>query len=101
MAGRRIRDAAEARSCLSAAARSGLARAEWAREHGIDGRSLQAWRLNLSRPRPESPRFIELVPEESPDPARYVVHIGEFSVEVDERFEPGTLRRLLGVLASC
>ena len=101
MAGRKIRDAAEARSCLARAERSGLERAEWAREHGIDGRSLQAWRLNLSRQAPRRPRFIELVPPAPVERARYVVRVGGHAVEVDERFDDATLRRLLSVVASC
>lgn len=47
MAGRKIEDEAEARSCLKAAVASGEGRAVWARRHGIDGRSLNAWRVNL------------------------------------------------------
>ncbi len=101
MAGRKIRDAAEARSCLARAERSGLERAAWARQNGIDGRSLQAWRLNLSRQEPRRPRFIELVPPAPAEPVRYVVRVGELAVEVDDRFNEATLRRLLSVVASC
>ena len=49
MAGRKIRDGADARTSLAAAAESKVSRAEWARQQGIDGRSLNAWRLNLAR----------------------------------------------------
>ncbi|MFT7520038.1 MAG: hypothetical protein ACI9MC_002182, partial [Kiritimatiellia bacterium] len=42
MAGRKIRDEQEARRCLTAAAQSSQKRADWAREHGIDARSLNA-----------------------------------------------------------
>ena len=102
MAGRKIRDAAEARSLLASAERSGLERSEWARQHGIDGRSLQAWRLNLARQEQPKVRFVELV-SATPVmvPARYVVHVGGLSVEVDDRFDEATLRRLLSVVASC
>ena len=51
MAGRRIRDAVDARACLRMMSVSGLPRAVWARSQGIDGRSLNAWRLNLTRSR--------------------------------------------------
>ena len=47
--GRKIRDETEAMACLAAVARSSLSRREWARAHGIDGRSLNSWRLNLER----------------------------------------------------
>ena len=46
---RKITDEREARRCLTAAARSGNAPGAWARANGIDGRSLNAWRINLAR----------------------------------------------------
>jgi hypothetical protein len=49
MSQRKIRTADDARACLAAAQASGLPRAAWARAHGIDARSLNAWRLNLAR----------------------------------------------------
>jgi hypothetical protein len=45
---RKIEDEREARRCLKSARAAGLTAGEWAREHGIDGRSLNAWRINLS-----------------------------------------------------
>lgn len=109
MAGRKIRDAADARACLRAmnAAGGGVSRARWAREHGIDGRSLSAWRINLGRAAPalrqSRARLVELVatPAASSTPVRYVVQCGKLAVEVDERFDEATLRRLLQVVASC
>lgn len=109
MPGRKIRDEVDARACLKAArAARGKSRAQWAREHGIDGRSLNAWRMNLgSRGGPAGTRtkarLVELVPATAPaaGPARYVVHCGELSVEVDDRFEEHTLRRLLEVVTGC
>ena len=101
MAGRKIRDEAEARSCLAKAERAGLERAAWARRQGIDGRSLQAWHLNLRRQGSSRPRFIELVPPAPVEPARYVVRLSDLAVEVDDRFDDATLRRLLSVVASC
>jgi hypothetical protein len=44
-AGRKIEDEREARACLKAAKGENLGR--WARARGIDGRSLNAWRINL------------------------------------------------------
>ena len=106
---RKIADEADARRCLEAVAASGLPRREWARRHGVDGRSLNAWRLNLARMRSESPavarpgslRLVELVAHRGGEPARYVVRYGDFAVEVDERFDDGHLRRLLAVVAGC
>ena len=106
MAGRKIRDAEDARACLAAAASSGLGRAAWARRQRIDGRSLNAWQLNLSRrrqtERQQRARLIELVAAPTlPEPACYVIRHGELAVEVDDRFDSGTLRRLLDVIAEC
>jgi len=120
MAGRKIKDSADARKCLSAAAASGLTDVEWARKRGIDGRSLNAWRMNLARrgaalgPRRKRTskgksgpaRLVELVAapgaaSAEASPARYVVWCGELTVELDERFEDATLRRLLRVVSSC
>ena len=101
MAGRKIHDHADAERCLSAAADAGITIAEYARQHGIDGRSLHAWYLNLSRRRrpPAELRLVELVPE--PTPARYVVRCHEFEVEIDTAFDDRTLGRLLRVVAAC
>ncbi len=64
-AGRKIRDSRDARACLDRVKSSAVSRAEWARAHGIDGRSLHAWEMNLARrgqvAKP-SPRLVEMVP---------------------------------------
>lgn len=114
MTKRKIRDEADARSCLEAAARSGLKLTAWARSMGIDGRSLRAWSINLARgaasrrsPRARSAltkrvELIELVPTQpTRGGARYVVRVGRHSLEVDESFDASTLRRLVAALASC
>lgn len=46
---RKIADEREARRSLAAAEAAGGAIKQWARAHGIDGRSLNAWRMNLAR----------------------------------------------------
>jgi hypothetical protein len=106
---RKIRDEADARSCMAAAARSGLAATRWAHSAGIDGRSLRAWTMNLQR-RAGSKRadvakavqLVELVPSASaPAASRYVVRVGSHSVEVDDHFDAATLRRLVAVLSTC
>lgn len=108
--GRRVRDEADARACLDAVTLSGLTSREWARSNGVDGRSLQAWRLNLARrrspqstaPRPTSPpRLVELLPRPAPVTPVYVIHVGELRVEVRGDFEADALRRLVQALAAC
>src|SRR5487761_2306624 len=54
--GRKVHDEVEARGCLLAAKRAGRSAGEWARAHGIDGRSLHAWLVNLERGGALSPR---------------------------------------------
>jgi hypothetical protein len=118
-AGRKIEDEREARACLKAAKGENLGR--WAREHGIDGRSLNAWRINLearakstSRRPPrtkaalssKSTALVELVPRSrvelvAPTSARYVVRIEGAELEVGDDFDAETLARLVRVLRSC
>jgi len=117
MAGRRIFNEQDARRCLAAAKAARGGPAEWARAHGIDGRSLNAWRMNLERrgrPQPARPTgalaragLVELLPAPAPAPplanrtVRYSVHVGglrlDFGDDVDER----TLRRVVAALRSC
>ncbi|MEY3011922.1 MAG: hypothetical protein RIT45_657, partial [Pseudomonadota bacterium] len=49
MAGRKIEGEAEARRCLAAVESSTLSLADWARAQGIDGRSLNMWRVIFAR----------------------------------------------------
>lgn len=104
---RKVRDADDAIRCLNASTACGEARATWARRHGIDPRSHNAWRLNLERTRQTvaspGPRLVELVPAAPmvEEPSRYRVLCGGMVVEVDERFDEDVLRRLLAVVASC
>lgn len=102
MAGRKVRDEAEARRYLAAAESSGLPLAEWARAEGIDGRSLNMWRLNLSRVGAEepAPRLVELVPRATRG-RTFVVRCGPFAVDVGADFDQDTLHRILEVVAAC
>lgn len=101
---RKIVDEKDARACLAAVARSGETFGEWTRKHGVDGRSLHSWKRNLARrrgaPSGSKPRLVELVPvaKASSSTRRYVVRVGDASVEVGDDFDAGTLRRLVGVL---
>mgnify|MGYP003376537658 CR=1 FL=1 len=98
---RKIRDSAEARRCLAAAASSGLPRAAWAHAQGLDARSLNAWRMVLDRAaKGPSVGFVELVPRPAPT-ATYRIRCGAFEVEVTGDFDEGRLGRLLRLVASC
>lgn len=110
---RKIRDEREARYSLTAARRAGGSVGAWARANGVDGRSLNAWRVNLARRsstrRPAigtavRPRagLVELIPATRPRPvARYTVHVGEARVELGDDFDAGALRRIVEVLRVC
>jgi hypothetical protein len=109
MPGRKITDESDAHACLEAAAASGLTRAGWARAHGVDARSLNAWRVNLERrsrgqgTRSEL-RLVELVSQEPcgpPTGSGVRLVMGELVVEVDRGFDQGTLLAVLDVVAAC
>ena len=120
MSRRKIEDESEARKCLSAIDAAGGDIRAWAREHGIDGRSLHAWRVNLARgAKARGPRgkrrsalgttkgLVELVPAgfaatlPSPRQSRYVLEIGGARVEFGDDFSEPTLRRVIGILRPC
>ena len=88
--------------------RQGERRGSEARTHGIDGRSLNAWRVNLSRrgvPRTRAlaPRLVELVPATLPVPStvRYVLHVNGVELAVGDDFNEVGLRGLVTLLKSC
>lgn len=98
--------------------RSGRARrqsaGEWARAHGIDGRSLHAWKINIERGvapavrrrsavTPVRPALVELVPEapRPSTPSRYVLEVGDARVEFGDDVSTATLRRVVEALRSC
>src|SRR6185437_15962241 len=92
----------------AAEAQSGETLRSWAKSHGVDGRSLRAWQRNISRrgssaPLQREPRLVELVRTSSTPrpPQRYVVRVGEGTIEVGDDFDDHTLRRLLEVLRAC
>jgi len=102
---RKVRDREEAAELLDALDRSGMRRAEFCAFHGIDGRSLHCWELNLGRAAAGQARHPALrLLEVTVVPARtatYRVHVGDRVVEVGDDFDDATLVRLLDVLARC
>ena len=104
---RKIEDERDARACLRAARMAGVSVGEWAREHGVDGRSLNAWRINLSRSGASEevevrPRLVELVPAAaSCASARYIVHVDGARIELADDFREETLVRLVRALRVC
>ncbi|MDX1644727.1 MAG: hypothetical protein R3244_10255 [Thermoanaerobaculia bacterium] len=104
MPGRKIRDRADAVNCLARLERSGQSLVDWVRDNEVDGRSLQCWRMSLSR-QSKPTGVVELVADAEPTStagnARYLIRRGGFEVEVGDDFEQGTLFRLLEVVAAC
>jgi hypothetical protein len=116
--GRKIEGELEARRCLLTASREGLSAGEWARAHGIDGRSLHAWQMNLerrgttarsrrrkSRTSTTTRALVELVPA-APNVTitgrgRYVLEVAGARVEFGDDASVATLRRVLEALRSC
>lgn len=107
MAGRKIRDEDDARACLEAAARAGVSRRDWARAHGVDGRSLHCWYLSLRGPkgrlRPQPVRLVELVPEVQSEGGGggFLVRTGDVEIELGADFDEAALGRLLRVVRAC
>lgn len=103
---RKIRDEADAVACIGAARRTGRETSEWAREHGVDGRSLNAWKANIARrgtkrrPRAAPVGLIELVPVTRAQ-GRYALHVGGLCVEFDDHCEVETLQRVVTALRAC
>ena len=116
---RKIEDELEARAFLAAVDAAGGHVAPWARAHGIDGRSLQAWRVNLARaaasdrprrarripsrpPTPVANGMVELVAATNPPrAAQYSIRMGVASIEFGDDFHEATLRRVVAMLRSC
>lgn len=109
MAGRKIRDEADARRCLRAVACAGGDAVGWARAHDVDARSLRAWRMNLERRgtggRPDRAlQVVELVaapPTSTKPPGRYLLSLGGVQVEFDDGCSGETLTRIVQALRAC
>ena len=105
---RKVVDARDARRCLSTLSRSGETLRAWCRSNGVDGRSLRAWQINMSRGAARDSatstpaQLVELVPVSSPRAvSRHVVRVGPGTIEVADGFDADTLRRIVEDLRSC
>ena len=102
---RKVMSRGEALELLGELDASGQALPAFCSERGLDGRSLQCWRLNLmkrSQPtKPPSPRGLRLVELALPAAqSRYRLLGGDVTIEVDDAFREDTLSRLLDVMES-
>jgi hypothetical protein len=124
---RKVTNEAEARRALAAAKAARRPPREWAREHGIDARSLNLWRVNLERRDARrasrrsvralgQPQLVELVPTRSVEAAAtmttspsasnsggpvYVLEVAGARVTFGDDVTTATLRRVVEVLRSC
>jgi len=104
MARRKIRDEAEAVAVIEEARRRGVKPSVVSREHGIDGRSVQAWGMALAKRRSPAPSegLLELVPVVATSARHsYRVWVGDLSIEVCDDFDEHSVRRLVTVLRAC
>ena len=99
---RKVRSGEEASRHLAAARASGKPRAAWAVEHGLDARSLNAWRLILERRQRAAPApgWVELVAARVEPPPAYRIRCGVFEIEAAGEFDDERLGRLLRVMAA-
>ncbi|MEO0600012.1 MAG: hypothetical protein AAF211_01170 [Myxococcota bacterium] len=105
---RKVRDRTDAEALLEAWSSSGLSLRAFSAEQGLDGRSLNIWRVNLERQR--EPRndvglglqLIELVScKAEPPSASYRMHVAGMVLELDDHFSEPTVQRLVRLLRSC
>jgi hypothetical protein len=103
---RKVPNAETAQTWLAAAERSGLTRAQWCAEAGVDARSLQCWRIALAR-RAVRPgvHFVELVPTpdrgSAPPPVSLRVQVSDVVIEVPSGFDAASLAEVLRVVRAC
>ena len=103
---RKVANRDEAIRFLNEAAASGLERAVWARQNGINARSLNLWRVHLAREQaarlPPALRLVELVAAPAaPKDVGVRVRCGAFVVELDSGFDDATLDRVLAAVGRC
>lgn len=107
MAGRKIKNEADARACLGAVKAAGVERVAWSRANGIDARSLNAWRVALERraistSAAANPKLVELVPRgRNVTSARYVLTVCDSQLEFDDACSGETIARVVRALRAC
>ncbi len=104
---RRVRDERDAWELLGDWRESDLELPEFCAQRGIDGRSLNCWRLNLGAQAPsqEEPdlRLVEVVGHQAAPTRRavYRLSVDDVVIELDDDFQEDTLVRLLRVAGAC
>lgn len=109
---RKIKNEADARACLAAVRSAGGDAVTWSRAHGVDARSLNAWRVNLGRGSKSAKAtelaLVELVPTAVERVgvgvsvgARYVLDLGAARLEFDDLCSADTLRRVVTAVRAC
>ena len=99
---RKVRDEDDAWELLDEWEASGLELRDFCEQRGINGRSLNCWRLNLGAREPEPTlRLVEVVTAQPAHKAEYRVAVGDVVVQVDDDFRDDTLARLLRVVSAC
>lgn len=104
---RKVRDERDARELLGDWSESHQELPEFCAQRGIDGRSLNCWRLNLGVQRPgrEEPelRLVEVLGHQAAPVRRtvYRLSVDDVVIELDDDFHEDTLVRLLRVAAAC
>jgi len=100
---RKVMSRAEALELLGELDASGQALPVFCSDRGLDGRSLQCWRMNLMKKSPStqapSARGLRLVELALPAAqGSYRVLVGDVTIELDDAFREDTLSRLLNVM---
>ena len=105
---RKITEEPDALALIQAFEASGLPLPQFAKERGVDGRSLLCWIRNLERrsrraqDRAPTVRFVELVSTPpTPTPTTYRLHLDEVVLELSDAFDDEMVRRLVRVLRRC
>ena len=101
MARRKINGEAEAAALLKEWRAESVDFDVFCKEQGVDGRSLQCWRMTFAKREPEAMRLLELTLPREKAAASYRIHVGDYTVEVDDDFQDETLTRLLTAVGRC
>lgn len=103
---RKVRDREEAVELLEEHATGTQTLRAFCAARRIDARSLHCWKLNLARPgsrgsRGPALRLVELVAKPSRADRRYLLHVGDVTIEVGDDFEDEQVARLVALARAC